>query len=233
MENLQPLQQVFSLAVNNLQLIFHLNLSILEMEELCCSTQLPSSNTFTKGDLKYSVTSSWINEMRYHLSQSQHFDHSCVSPLTFCNFLSVLPYVWTSEMSTAPSSCAPAPNPEVIQPPYSYCLLFLAVHPGNLNGPSAATTSGKSYAFSFPPFLSRVSSSWDGLLLHKPDLHSLFVTVWPCLCMSWNAYLSACLWLSWRCPGCTSVNLSLLTTFPIFKSRRNLISIFRILFSIL
>lgn len=68
-EDLQPLQLVFALAVNSSQLIFHLNLSILEMEELCFTTQLPSSNTFTNCDSKYSLTFSLINEMR-QLSQT-------------------------------------------------------------------------------------------------------------------------------------------------------------------
>lgn len=69
MEKRQPLQRVFALAVNNLQIIFHLNLSFLEMEKLCCTTQLPSPNTFTNCDSKYSLTFSLINEMR-QLSQT-------------------------------------------------------------------------------------------------------------------------------------------------------------------
>lgn len=116
-----------------------------------------------------------------------------------CNILqvfSILCETWTLEMSTAPSSCAAVPNPGVTQPPYSYCLLYLAIYPGNLTGLSAAATSGNSYAFHFPQSLSWFSLSWGSLLLHKPDLHSLFLCAWPCICMSSNAYLPACPWLS-------------------------------------
>lgn len=106
------------------------------MEELRCTTQLPSSNTFTNCDWKYSLTFSLIKEMR-QLSRTPQDSFSTLWPFLCLpsdtsQFFSTLSEMWTPETSTAPSRCAPVPNPEVTKPPYSHCLLYLAVHPGIL-----------------------------------------------------------------------------------------------------
>lgn len=209
METLQPLQGVFALTVNNLQPVFHLNLPILEMEELCWPTQLPSSSTVINWDSKYSLTFSLIHEMRQlSLTPGGRFSELIVPVSLFQHIatFSILSEMWTPETSPAPSSRAPVPNPEVIT---TSLLLLPAI---------LSHTRRESYwSFScnhewevtciwfstipFPSFLLPKS-----LLLHKPDLHSLFLNAWPCICMPWMHVCLLALGLA-SCPGCVPESL--------------------------
>lgn len=63
---------------------------------------------------------------------SQHLDHSCGSPLTFCNLSPCFQKHEPQKQAQYPAAMCTSAKPGGNTTPYSYGLLYLAIRPGNL-----------------------------------------------------------------------------------------------------